>query len=174
MSQPESPNVPAAGPGNFDRADEYGIVMQDAAWLSERRQTSHNVFIGLNTLALTGMGYVVTTNRISTWWAFALVATIASIMIPFNVIWQLSLRGYKRGLDSRYAYLRDLETTFPQLMETPAGVFTKFKREEIERYSNSRQELRVAWYFMLLGPSIAAAVGLLTWLVTNAVIPAPH
>jgi hypothetical protein len=89
--------------------DEYLAVADNTAKLSDRRQTVSDLFLGINSLFLAAAGYVAVSNRLTSWWAVAIVVAITLITLVINSIWYRLIGRYRALISLRIHYLEALE-----------------------------------------------------------------
>ena len=147
------------------------------AEVSTRRQRTNDVFVGLNTVFLTALGFLLVQSHLDTWWVFAVVSAITLVITLINLTWRASLVRYNRTLYFRYDYLREIEEEFrirraDEANQRKIGLFLKLKETELQGTGNTLLELRLATYFICLYPVIALVVGILGhWIVSNLIPP---
>jgi hypothetical protein len=163
---------------------EYVAVMEDASSTSTRRQTTSDIFVGLNALFVTGVGILTLASHFDSWWLAIETGVIAISVFPLNYTWFAALRNYQDLLGIRYKYLLDIETSNPTLfngfkMNGPGGIHTQLSalrdyKKGRKGYKTSRAaeiEKRLAIYFLFLYPTITVIVAASTWLVLLGLIP---
>jgi len=169
---------------------EYQGVMQDTTTLSDRRQVSNDIFVGLNVLAFTGMGALFVSSHLTSWWTAEIFAVLTLAMWALDATWASLIGRYRRLINVRIRYLEALEealhrtglftnvTVSPERSRDPAavtrGVYT-LERQTF--YGNKRglgigrRERLVIVIFMVAFGLAAAGVGIATYLVTSGVVP---
>ena len=91
------------------RMEEYQIVLDNTAKLSDRRQTTNDLFVGLNSFFLTALGFLFVQGKISNFWMPGIFVTVSIITTFINIIWlRLNLR-YRDLVGLRVAYLEAIE-----------------------------------------------------------------
>ena len=160
----------------FERMEEYKAILEHHAQLSARRQHTNDVYIGLNTVFLTALGWLLLQSHLDTWWVFAVVSAMAIIILPINATWRAALLRCKRSLSYRYDYLREIEQEFRtrrgNIANQPEiGLFLRFKEASLDQKGNTHLEMRLATYFIYLYSIIALVVGILVYLIEAHLIP---
>jgi hypothetical protein len=180
------------GPNVFERIEEYKAVLENLVQLSLRRQNTNNVFVGLNTVFLTGVGLLLLSTRFASWWVVGATAALTLAILPLNLNWRAAIRRYKAGINVRKEYLEEIETEFRERRggggtgETSVGtgggaagqpgkpllgLFLRIRDTSLKTHGNSELEVRLATYFLVLYPIITLLVALLTGLVTLRIVP---
>src|SRR5262249_26220006 len=93
----------------FQRMEEYKVVVQNHAGISARRQSATNLFVSLNVVFLTAMGFVLLSSRLTSWWAVAAMGAIALSITPINLTWYFTLKRYQKVIFGYYQYLQEIE-----------------------------------------------------------------
>jgi hypothetical protein len=159
-------------PPTFERIEEYKAVLDNLAAVSARRQSLNDVFVGINTVFLTALGVLLFASRLSSWGAVIAIGAICALITPINLTWIGALLRYRRGLRFQLQYLREIETEFRQRRGTipgspDIGFFLRLNEMRRPRSGNTRLEVLLAVYFLIVYPLIAGAVAALTYCVTN-------
>lgn len=164
----------------FERIGEYTAVLENLVQLSLRRQNTNNIFVGLNTVFLTGLGILLFSTRLASWWVVGATAAITLAILPLNVTWRTAIKRYKAGISVRKVYLQEIEEEFRKRRGTaemgssapPLGLFLKIRdTSSLHQHGNTELEVRVATYFLMLYPIITIVVGILTYFVIYQAIP---
>jgi len=87
----------------------YTALIADAANTSTRRQTVNNIYIGVNGLFLTAMGFLLVSSHLDSWWVVAAAVAIALAVTPLNRTWLRTLKYYEKLLTARYKTMREIE-----------------------------------------------------------------
>ncbi len=173
------------GPSVFERIEEYTAVLENLVQLSLRRQNTNNVFVGLNTVFLTGLGVLLLSTHFASWWVVGATAAFTLAILPLNLNWRMAIKRYKAGINVRKAYLEVIETEFCERRggsgssgigggaagKPPLGLFLKIRDTPLRAHGNTELEVRLTTYFLVLYPIITLLVALLTGLVTLRIIP---
>src|SRR5262249_55051965 len=96
----------------FERIGEYTAVLENLVQLSLRRQNTNNFFVGLNTVFLTGLGVLLFSTRLASWWVVGATAAITLAILPLNATWRTAIKRYKVGISVRKVYLQEIEEEF--------------------------------------------------------------
>lgn len=168
-------NTQSEKPETFERIEEYKAVLDNLASYASRRQMTNNVFVGLNSLFLTALAFLLTTAWNSWATAFLVVASALSIL-PINVTWYVGLRRYDYGIRMRLQYIQDIEGEFLERRgyapdSLAIGLYRRLQKPGYARTAHTRLEVRLALYFIVLYPAVALIVCVLTYLSQTRVIP---
>lgn len=169
-------NAPVTG-WAFERIEEYKAVLENVGQVSARRQGFNNVFVGINTVFLTGVGFLLLSTHLNSWWLVGALAAISLTVTPINFTWRQALLRYKNGLTEQYAYIRDIEKEFRRRHQeaygdSNVGVYLRLDEQRRRPHSgNTRLEIRIATYFTALYPAITICVALVTYMTTNQLLP---
>jgi hypothetical protein len=161
-SQPSNP---------FERIEEYKAVLEDTAQAANRRRTDSALYVGLNTLFLTGIGLFASPN-IGSWETVLALAVVTSIAIPVNLMWYTSLTYWMRSLSARQEYIRSIEREFRTRSgsiqrEMPVGLYLHLG----DVGQLVRLERRFALFFALFYPVSVLALALVTYVLHNPTLP---
>jgi hypothetical protein len=177
MTSPNQPRV-----RTFERVREYKAVLEDSAQLASHRQTLNNVYVGINTLFLTGLGIFLFNTSLTSWVDTWIVGAITVVVLPMNLTWRAALVRYRTQIGLHLEYLREIEMEFRarRAMDTsippsptpepPIGFFMKLQEARHPHTGNTRLEILMATYFLILYPVITLAVGALTFLIMSGVL----
>jgi hypothetical protein len=193
---PDAEQSSGSPAGAFERIGEYQAVLEDLGRLSARRQNLNDVFVAINSLFLTGLGVLLVMTRLDSWWLAEAVGLMALAITPINVIWRTAILRYKSEVTTHVYYLSSIEREFRQRREATAGRLSEVRDPEVKSHKGrlpegeiqigfylyndtrrrlhggkSRLESRLADYFVGLFPGIALLVAVLTYLITNGIIP---
>ena len=97
------------------RFDEYSSVIENTAKLSDRRQTINDIFVGLNSLFLTALGFLFISLQLTTWWPTAMFGGVAIITTLVNLTWRQLNNRYRQLINVRLAYANALEKQMEDL-----------------------------------------------------------
>lgn len=132
---------PAPGQGNTDWTnpealkiafDEYKFLSESTDDITDRRQTVNTLFVSINALFLTGVGYLLfqffqsTRDAIPFLFAFLIIVFITSLI---NSAWLSLSESNRRLVDLRIRYLKQLEKHLRQSDLFPV-VETPLKKDE--------------------------------------------
>jgi hypothetical protein len=165
-SQPPSP---------FERIEEYKAVLDDTAHAAERRRTSTTLYVGLNSLFLTGIG-LYAAPHFGSWETVTSVAIVMIVALPVNIIWYAGLARWARNLTARMEYVRSIEQEFrarrgevqgdPQI-----GLFLYLHSKNVGRLGTIRLEQRLALYFAFLYPIATVSLAIFAWVLQTPDLP---
>lgn len=159
----------------FDRMEEYKAILEDTAGISGRRQTTNDVFVGLNVVFLTGIGFLLSTTHFTSWVPVIAVVMTAVAVSGLNGIWIRLLKNYSSLLRVRHDYLIDVEAKFrKESNDDTVGMFLLLRKtlyRDGSRFGFAYLERRMAVYLTGLDLLVAGAAAALTYLVTNNYIP---
>jgi hypothetical protein len=99
---------------------EYFEVAEDTAKLSDRRQTVGDIYVGVNSLFLSGMGFVVVSSHLTNWWTAGICGAITLVTTAFNLNWRSLIVRYRNLIRLRIQYLVSLE----KLLQRDGGEFS--------------------------------------------------
>lgn len=184
--------IPASS--SSSRMAEYIAVLDNTAKLSDRRQTTNDVFVGLNSLFLTALGFLFVSTHLTTWWTTAAFLAVAIFTTIINNIWLRLNHRYKTLVGIRISYLTAIESGFHEEglkelsvvypdrkgnpINPPAKVYGVHQLEGqtyvyqggpkvgFSALERSLILVIIATYYIL-----TAVVGTLTYLVTYHIIP---
>jgi len=168
----------------------YTALIADAANTSTRRQTVSNIYLGVNGLFLTALGFLLISSRLNSWWVVIASAAITIAVMPLNRSWLQTLSYYEQLLTGRYTIMREIEvqhhfserlfgaSTSPSGEVPLVGQATylnaplAYAGMSPDRLSSglatsSTLEKSLPRYFLWLYPAIALGVALLVLLITN-------
>jgi hypothetical protein len=141
--------TPAIGPRGYERATEYAAILQDTAGISGRRQTMNDIFVGLNVVYLTAVGFLLSTTNFESWAPAIAVALGCAGVATVNHIWRRTIKNYSIILDIRHRYIESIEQEFreqrgePPLPNAPkleAGMFLMLKSARYSRDKKAKSE----------------------------------
>jgi hypothetical protein len=91
--------------------EQYKLIVEETARVSERRHSTNNIFVSVNSILLGAIAILVqqSTNRDMGVLLF-LAFLLGGAGFVLCVFWVMLLRGYSRRIDKRLAYLAELET----------------------------------------------------------------
>jgi hypothetical protein len=166
----------------------YLALMEDTTKLSDRRQTTNDLFVGLNVVFFTGMGALFYASHLKTWWVTGLFAAITAIAFFLNFTWIRLINRYSRLVGLRIAYMHQLESALqsqgifvadPLLPGAPGqsgpgtGIYTlEYQRlyTKNARFGFSRLERVLIVTFMIAYVLATIGVAVVTYLITINVI----
>lgn len=170
-------NIETEKPPTFERIDEYKALLDNLAGASLSRQNMNNIFIGLNTVALTALGFFISGHFNLAMWSTAIAVAIVTLTVmPVNFIWIITLTRYGQRAKQNYEYLREIEREFRERRGSSSGRpeigwFLRVESLGVSRYGHTQLERILARYFFFFYPVICLILVVLTWLVQNHIIP---
>ncbi len=135
MEQPvqSQPNAPWSNPTTLDVAfKEYQLLMNGTDSMTDRRQTVNTLFVSINALFLTGVGYLLLQffQGSKTAWVFIIgFVVIAIIMSVINDTWLKLSESSRRLVDLRIRYMKELEAQMRKSASFPSVIVTLEKDE---------------------------------------------
>jgi hypothetical protein len=169
----------------YGRIGEYHAILEDTAGISARRQNTNDIFVGLNVVFLTGIGFLLTSTHFTSWFPTITLAFISIFTYLLNRIWVRTLKDYSKLLGVRHKYIEDLEREFreehggdeigmfliigKELYGKGASMQAKEKKATVLGFTTL--ELRMARLLTWAYPAITVAAGIVTWMVTVGVVP---
>ncbi len=169
------------------QVEEYKAVLDNTAKLSDRRQTTNDVFVGLNSLILTALGFFFISTPLTNWWATSVFAIIAVFMSVINGIWLRLNARYRDLVGIRINYLTALEGRLEGAFQKKVVTILNARKETqkievsgVHQLENqtylyaggskvgfSSLERALIWVFMSTYYLLAAVVAVLTYLIIN-------
>jgi hypothetical protein len=89
--------------------EEYKLFVDDTARFTERRQTITNIYIGVNSVLLGGIGLLVKDAGLQSWVVTPSVLALLAAGIVICVFWGQLIRKYKALVGFRIDQLRKME-----------------------------------------------------------------
>ncbi len=129
---PNSPTLKASpiviaekkGPTLENRIDEFKAILENTANLSDRRQTVNDIFVGLNSLFLTGLAFLFITSHLQNWWTTAAFGGVTVLTSLINGVWWTLASRYRTLIQMRYSLLEEMEKQIQTLGEYPEYTVT--------------------------------------------------
>jgi len=109
----------------FSSFEEYRMLLQDAARFTDRRQTTSNMYVAVNSLLLTAIGVLVKDLSARGSWSLLLPLPLVAAGIAVCLWWTQLIRKYKLLVGLRIDALREMEST-PEML----GSVKIFHRED--------------------------------------------
>jgi hypothetical protein len=97
-------------PASTPQFQYYLALMEDTTKLSDRRQTTNDLFVGLNVVFFTGMGALFYASHLKSWWVTGLFVAITALAFFLNFTWIRLINRYSRLVGLRIRYMHQLET----------------------------------------------------------------
>lgn len=91
------------------RIQEYKTVVENTSRLSDRRQIINDIFVGLNSLFLTALGFLFVNSHLKSWWTTAAFVLVTIFTLCINGTWLTMIERYRNLLGIRYSYLEAIE-----------------------------------------------------------------
>jgi|SRR5690348_12294703 len=166
-----------------ERLKEYEIAVDSFLRRSERRERTNELFIALNSLFLTALGVLLLSSNLTTWWVAGTLVLISIFTSVMNQIWRKLLGRYRVFLACLGDYLAGLERSFQKASKDTIEIGGEEWGFGMESYINAKMkivrrghgftqlELGLVYLFLAVYPVITLAVVVLTYLVTNHVLP---
>ena len=164
----------------YGRIEEYQAILEDTAGISGRRQNTNDLFVGLNVVFLTGIGFLLSTAHFTSWVLTITLALIFVFTYSLNRIWVRTLKDYSTLLGVRHRYIEDLEREFREerggdpkvgmILITGEKLYRGPDRKET-KFGFGRLELQIARTLVLLYLAITILVAIATALVMYGFIP---
>ena len=89
--------------------DEYKTFIEDTARFTERRQSTSNLYVSINSLLLTGLMFAIKDFNTDQWIEFLLPLLIVIAGIFISRLWQQLTQKYKALVGLRIEVLREME-----------------------------------------------------------------
>ncbi len=156
--------------------EEYKTIVEQTSSLSDRRQVTNDIYVALNTLFLTGVAYFLTTTHLKSWWPAIILGVVTLISWVINGTWMGLLEQYRELIKLRYTYLKQLEGLFPiKGADIARGIYHAEQKlyDEHHNFDFTKLELRLARLFLILYPTIAIVVAILTYLISQGILSTP-
>lgn len=147
--------------------EEYRAILEDTAAMNSRRQNTNGLFVSINVVFLTALGFLLLSSHLDSWWTAAALVTVTFAILPLNISWIWIIRVYKRLIDIRHKTLQRIENDFNFVL----SLYTQYR--EVGKTPIIRVETSIAWYFLGFYFALDAAVILVTYCVTNRYFPLP-
>lgn len=193
MINPNTTHYPFTTPSEAIRFrfDEYTSVVENTAKLSDRRQTINDIFVGLNSLFLTALGFLFISLQLTSWWPTAMFGGVAIITTLVNSTWLRLNDRYRQLINVRLAYANALEKQIEDLHVPTLAFDVSNKQDKSEmkqifgvlhlegarlytsnsNFSFSALEKRLIRIFQLSYIVLTVVVAVLTLLVINHILP---
>jgi hypothetical protein len=162
-------------PHPFERIEEYKAVLEDTAQASNRRRTDNTLFVGLNTVFLTGIG-LFASSRLASWDTVVAVAIVAIIAVPVNMMWYRGLAYWMKSLAEREEYIRSIERGFrarsgAASSDLPIGLYLHLQSKNVGRMPSLKMDQRFALFFALVYPLATLALAVTAYALQNPTWP---
>jgi hypothetical protein len=179
-------------PASTPQFQYYLALMEDTTKLSDRRQTTNDLFVGLNVVFFTGMGALFYASHLKTWWVTGLFAAITLVAFFLNFTWIRLINRYSRLVGLRIGYMHQLESALqaqgifaatPALPGAPVqpgtapakgtGIYTlEYQRLYTKegQFGFSRLERGLIIIFMIAYVLATIGVAVVTYLISTSAI----
>lgn len=117
MSLP--PTVPRSSADRDFIFDDYKTVIENTAKLSDRRQTINDIFVGLNSLFLTALGFLFVSLQLTSWWPTVVFAFVTAATTVINTTWLRINNRYRELIRVRLAYAQAREIQLQEQFQAP-------------------------------------------------------
>ncbi len=97
----------------FEKFEEYKLIVDDTARLSERRQTVSNIYVAVNSLLLAAIGLLIKELGVRGLWTLLLPLPLITAGIAVCLWWRQLIRKYKKLVGLRIDMLREIEDDMP-------------------------------------------------------------
>ncbi len=97
----------------MDKFEEYKLLTERAQKLSERRQTTTQTYLTINTAIFGGVAFLVTGSGLHGWALTLIVLPLFAVGIIACSIWLGIAKKLEKFLDWQYDRLRDMEAEIP-------------------------------------------------------------
>jgi len=149
--------------------EEYRAILEDTAAMNGRRQNTNGLFVSINVVFLTALGFLLLSSHLDSWWTAAALVTVTFAILPLNMSWIRTIGVYKKLIGIRHKTLQRIEKDF----NFEGRLYRQYLEPEIGKTPIIRVETSIAWYFLGFYFALDAAVILVTYCVTNQYFPLP-
>lgn len=164
MTTPRSPSDSRELPP-AEVMNEYGIIMVNSASVGARRQTMNDVYVGLNVVFLSALGYFPVSSHPNSWGNVFVAFLVSAAVLPVNWAWYASILRYRAVIQVHSDAMRDIERRYQFAADLNLRLDKRPSTTDIER--------NLARYFIVLYPLIALIVAVPTFLTVNHWIASP-
>jgi hypothetical protein len=152
---------------NLERA-----VQDNTDAVSARRQNMNVVFVGFNTVALTGLGAALITTQVSFARVVLLMMGLTVVTVLLNLIWLRSVQSYNVYVGARVRYMQRIEEELQQRWGKDFhGIFQVIYPTYRGFPTGGTVDVRLVWFFILLYPTITTLALVVTFLIGQKLIP---
>jgi hypothetical protein len=113
------PTVPRSSMDRDFIFDDYKTVIENTAKLSDRRQTINDIFVGLNSLFLTALGFLFVSLQLTSWWPTIVFAFVSAATTVINTTWMRINNRYRELIRVRLAYAQAREMQLQEQFQAP-------------------------------------------------------
>ncbi|MBA3826452.1 MAG: hypothetical protein H0X24_21440 [Ktedonobacterales bacterium] len=163
-------------PRNFNDhlIEEYKCIVEQTGNLSDRRQTTNDIYVALNTLFLTGLAVLLTTSHLMSWYPAIIIGIVTLISWFINFTWLSLLDRYRTLIKVRIDYLKQLETLFPiKGANIKQGIYLEEEaiyQQRGARFGFTALERRLAGLFIALYPLLTIGIVIATYFTQKGII----
>lgn len=146
--------------------EEYKLFCDMAQKLSERRQTSTQTYLAVNTAIFTVLAFLVKDAGFRGWSMIEVTAPLYLAGIAVSIVWLRTIYDFRRVIGWRYDQLREMEKVMPDSYRTLTKEYEAYYHAK-GGISFSNLEAWMPKLFIILyavygmGVLIATALGLL-------------
>jgi hypothetical protein len=134
------------------RFDEYTFFTENTYHLSERRQTSTQTFLTINTAIFTILAFLAKDAGFRGWPLVLVSVPLFVVGLLVCIIWSRMLAQFTALIRWRYEQLRAMEQTLPESHQMMTQEWEHFFKpnQRNERFGFSRLEARLPQMFLFL------------------------
>jgi hypothetical protein len=154
----------------LDVLEEYRAILEDTAAMNSRRQNTNGLFVSINAVFLTALGFLLVTSHLDSWWTAAALVAVTFAILPLNMSWIRTIGVYKKLISIRHKTLQRIEKDF----NFQGRLYQQYLDPTIGKTPIIRVETNIAWYFLGFYFALDAFVILITYFVTNHYLPLPN
>jgi hypothetical protein len=92
--------------------EEYRAILDDTAAMNSRRQNTNGLFVSINVVFLTALGFLLLSSHLDSWWTAAALVTVTFAILPLNISWIQAMSVYKILIGIRHKTLQKIERDF--------------------------------------------------------------
>jgi hypothetical protein len=127
----------------IDKFEEYKFYYDGTQKLSERRQTTTQIYLTINTALFGAIAFLVKDAGLTGWLLVGAIAPLFLFGIVICSIWKSLLANIRTFLDWKYKQLREMETAFPETSRLITKEFEAFYTSGNRKFSFSDLEARL-------------------------------
>ena len=117
----------------------YLALIEDTTKLTDRRQTTNDLYVGLNVVFFTGLGALIYASHLDTWWVTGIYVAISGLALALNLTWIRLINRYRRLIRLRIEYMHQLEIKLQAL-----DIFVASPADSSQKRKQNRQASAVA------------------------------
>ncbi len=162
----------------FDKFDVYPVFIEDTARLSDRRQTTNNIYLSVNSVLLGVVAFLAQQGHLESFTFLIIEVFVAAAGFIIASQWHHLLRKYRELLSLRYRVLEEIEN----LPEFPgvAGMYAREHKENIGGFSDIEariprifQGLYAVGSVALIAGTFIIRLGLVSHLISAGILSRP-